>query len=63
MQHRSMVTWLLLFRVSGLQHDTIHNRQAMGVPLEEKFLPQYLRQQGYKTHAIGKVSVSIWTDH
>ena len=42
-----------------MQHDTIHNRQAMGVPLEEKFLPQYLREQGYKTHAIGKVGYIV----
>ncbi|XP_031548695.1 uncharacterized protein LOC116286353 [Actinia tenebrosa] len=45
----------------GLQHDTIHNRQAMGVPLEEKFLPQYLREQGYKTHAVGKWQLGFFS--
>ena len=42
----------------GLQHDTIHNKQPLGVPLTEKLLPQYLRQLGYSTHAVGKVGVS-----
>ena len=42
----------------GLQHDTIHNKQPLGVPLTEKLLPQYLRQLGYSTHAVGKVGFS-----
>lgn len=45
---------------SGLQHDTIHNRQPFGVPLKEKLLPEYLRQLGYSTHAVGKVICFDW---
>ena len=41
--------------LAGLQHDSIHNRQPMGVPLKEKFLPQHLKALGYSTHAVGKV--------
>ncbi|EDO49172.1 predicted protein, partial [Nematostella vectensis] len=38
----------------GVQHDTLHNRQPFGVPLTEKFLPEFLREMGYQTHAVGK---------
>lgn len=39
-----------------MQEDTIYAPNAWAVGLEEKFLPQYFKEQGYKTHAIGKVS-------
>lgn len=49
---------LTTYSLLGLQHDTIHNKQPFGVPLAEKLLPQYLRQLGYSTHAVGKVGFS-----
>ena len=58
-KERATLNNLMLFpkKFSGLQHDTIHNRQPYGVPLKEKLLPEYLRQLGYSTHAVGKVNL------
>ncbi|XP_002157149.3 arylsulfatase B isoform X1 [Hydra vulgaris] len=39
---------------TGMQQDTIFGPNPYGVGLNEKFLPQYLKQQGYKTHGVGK---------
>lgn len=40
-----------------MQSGTIYAANPWGVGLEEKFLPEYLKEYGYKTHAIGKVSL------
>lgn len=37
-----------------MQHDVILENEPWGLPLEEKLLPEYLREAGYATHAIGK---------
>ncbi|KAJ7390442.1 hypothetical protein OS493_025142 [Desmophyllum pertusum] len=39
---------------TGMQHWVISAALPYGVGLDEVFLPQYLKEQGYKTHAIGK---------
>ncbi|XP_047141195.1 arylsulfatase B isoform X3 [Hydra vulgaris] len=39
---------------TGMQQDTIYGPNPYGVSLNEKFLPQYLKQQGYKTYGVGK---------
>jgi len=39
----------------GMQHGVIMGGQPFGVSLEEKLLPQYLKEMGYATHAVGKV--------
>ena len=40
----------------GLQHNVILRGHPYGVGLEEKLLPSYLKDIGYSTHAVGKVT-------
>lgn len=37
-----------------MYHDVIWSAQPFGLPLGIKILPQYLKDDGYKTHAVGK---------
>ncbi|KAG8226113.1 hypothetical protein J437_LFUL006743 [Ladona fulva] len=39
---------------TGMQHYVILNQEPRGLPLSEKLIPQYLKNLGYATHAIGK---------
>lgn len=39
---------------SSPQHDVIHIDAPWGLPLEHKLLPEYLSEQGYATHMLGK---------
>ncbi|KAK7789360.1 hypothetical protein R5R35_010315 [Gryllus longicercus] len=39
---------------TGMQHNVILAPEPWGLPLEERLLPQRLRDLGYATHAVGK---------
>jgi len=45
---------------TGMQSDTIWATTTWGVGLNETFLPQYLKKQGYATHAVGKWHVGFY---
>ncbi|XP_033759905.1 arylsulfatase B-like [Pecten maximus] len=49
----SFMTGVYPFK-AGLQHGVILPQQAVCSPLNLTFLPQYLKKEGYATHAIGK---------
>lgn len=38
----------------GMQHTVLYAAEPRGLPLNEKLLPQYLRDLGYKNHIVGK---------
>ncbi|CAG2180198.1 unnamed protein product, partial [Oppiella nova] len=39
---------------TGTKHDGFQGAQPFGTPLQYKLLPQYLKELGYETHAVGK---------
>ena len=44
-----------MFLFQGMQESTIFAPNTWAVGLNETFLPQVLKTQGYATHAVGKV--------
>ena len=47
-----------------MQHSVILASQPYGLGLNETLLPQYLKQLGYATHAVGKVFVAyLFSNH
>ena len=42
-----------------MQHSVIMGGEPFGLGLEEKLLPQFLKELGYATHAVGKVQIWI----
>ncbi|XP_066922222.1 arylsulfatase B-like [Clytia hemisphaerica] len=39
---------------TGMYHSVIRPEEPWGLSLDEKMLPQYLKEQGYTTHMVGK---------
>lgn len=40
--------------LTGMQHEVIFGDQPWGLNLEEKILPQFLKENNYVTRAVGK---------
>ena len=46
---------------TGMQHGVVHPPNAWGLSPEETLLPQYLKLQGYATHAVGKWHLGMFS--
>ena len=44
----------------GLQHDLIRFGAPWGVPLDETFIPEVMREYNYSTHAVGKWHLGMY---
>lgn len=49
----ALMTGVLPYHM-GMQHEVILPSAPWGVPLDHMMLPEYLSQQGYKSHIVGK---------
>ncbi|XP_071452644.1 arylsulfatase J-like [Hetaerina americana] len=47
---------------TGMQHSVLYGAEPRGLPLTEFLLPEYLRDLGYATHAVGKWHLGFYKD-
>ncbi|XP_052803312.1 arylsulfatase B-like isoform X1 [Mya arenaria] len=47
---------------TGLQHSVIFASQRYGLPLEEKIMPQWFQELGYRTHMVGKWHLGMFAE-
>ncbi|KAJ8604154.1 hypothetical protein CTAYLR_008573 [Chrysophaeum taylorii] len=47
---------------NGMQDSVIHSTEPRGVPLDEKFLPEKLREAGYATAGVGKWHLGMFQE-
>jgi len=46
-----------------MQNGVIMAGQPFGVSLKTKLLPNYMKELGYRTHMVGKVSSAVTMSH
>ena len=52
---------MIILLYTGLQRSVIVGPQPYGLGLNETIMPQYLKDLGYATHAVGKVFTLLST--
>ncbi|KAL4235320.1 hypothetical protein ACF0H5_006955 [Mactra antiquata] len=47
---------------TGLQHSVIYGTETYGLPLNEKIMPQWFKELGYRTHIVGKWHLGMFAE-
>ncbi|XP_052277108.1 arylsulfatase J-like isoform X3 [Dreissena polymorpha] len=47
---------------TGLQHSVIYSSEKYGLPLEEKIMPQWFNELGYRSHIVGKWHLGFYAE-
>ena len=53
--------WIMgiFFLMTGMQRGAVERFQPDGLNTSLKILPEYLKEAGYSTHAVGKVNIRV----